>query len=55
MKFKVVDRNDIGIAVLVYDINGKYVKSMNILYKEWASKYGGMPYHEAYMKKFDLK
>jgi hypothetical protein len=54
MKFKVTDRNDVGIAVSVYDSNGKYVKSMNIPYKEWASKYG-IPFHEAYLKKFDLK
>ena len=54
MKFKVMDRNDVGIAVNVYDSNGKYVKSMNIPYKEWASKYG-IPFHEAYLKKFDLK
>ena len=54
MKFKVLDRNDVGIAVSVYDSNGKYVKSMNIPYKEWASKYGIL-FHEAYLRTFDLK
>jgi hypothetical protein len=54
MKFKVTDRNDVGIAVNVYDSNGKYVKSMNIPYKEWASKYGIL-FHEAYLRTFDLK
>jgi len=53
-KFKVMDRNDVGIAVNVYDSNGKYVKSMNIPYKEWASKYGIL-FHEAYLRTFDLK
>ena len=53
-KFKVMDRNDVGIAVNVYDSNAKYVKSMNIPYKEWASKYGIL-FHEAYLKIFDLK
>jgi hypothetical protein len=54
MKFKVLDRNDVGIAVNVYDSNAKYVKSMNIPYKEWASKYGIL-FHEAYLRTFDLK
>ena len=54
MKFRVSDRNDVGIWGEVYDSNGKYVKSMNIPYKEWASKYG-IPFHEAYLRRFDLK
>ena len=54
MKFRVSDRNDVGIWGEVYDSNGKYVKSMNIPYKEWASKYGIL-FHEAYLRTFDLK
>ena len=54
MKFRVLDRNDVGIWGEVYDSNGRYVKSMNIPYKEWASKYG-IPFHEAYLRRFDLK
>jgi hypothetical protein len=54
-KFRVSDRNDVGIWGEVYDSNDKYVKSMNIPYKEWASKYGGIPFHEAYLRRFDLK
>tara|TARA_R110000868_G_scaffold146624_1_gene367502 strand:- start:867 stop:1250 length:384 start_codon:yes stop_codon:yes gene_type:complete len=53
-KFRVSDRNDVGIWGEVYDSNGKYVKSMNIPYKEWASKYGIL-FHEAYLRTFDLK
>jgi len=54
MKFRVSDRNDVGIWGEVYDSNGKYVKSMNIPYKEWASKYGIL-FHDAYLRSFDLK
>lgn len=54
MKFRVSDRNDVGIYGEVYDSNGKYVKSMTINYREWAAKYG-VSFHEAYFRKFDLK
>ena len=54
MKFRVLDRNDVGIWGCVYDSNGNFVKSMNIPYREWASKYGIL-FHEAYLRTFDLK
>ena len=54
MKIKVVDRNDAGIAVLVYDNNGIFVRSMNISFRDWNIKYR-MTYDDAWMRKFDLK